>query len=200
MTEFDAAVNRYRELGTFKLKDADRPLTFVMRESHVLWARRKNEGECAVALALADAQPTATHLSVGHYITKVLFDSGVCIRYHTPLRLREALKHFDQTGLWDLPPGEYSLLPPRETHRLMENQSEARRAKLRQSWDKLTQKVKTSGPNGVGVHQHKGKPVPARHITIVRGAPPRNRRKKKVNILTYIPGNKPATPSERNPK
>lgn len=100
------------------VKDATRPITFTIDRSHAKAATCRDPEACVIARALsATFGDLFQGVHVGATVTKV-FNEGRVIRYATPSSLRKGLLHFDETGEWDLPDGEYKLLPPSPTMRL----------------------------------------------------------------------------------
>lgn len=95
-----------------EVRNADRPLTFRITEDHVAIAECRNPEKCVIAQALYDSAigQIAEEFQVGSTCTKIV-TGQVIIRYTTPNKLRLALRTFDKTELWHLPPGEYTLNP-----------------------------------------------------------------------------------------
>src|SRR4051812_41236665 len=100
-----------------KLEDAKKPLTFKINHKHVALAKCGDPNNCVVAQAINDALGDYFDgVEVGSSVTKVYSPDKV-LRYATPNKLKRAIPHFDKTKQWDLPPGEYSLLPPPKSMR-----------------------------------------------------------------------------------
>jgi hypothetical protein len=91
-------------------KDAKRALVFQITKDDVVEAKRHDKNQCVIAKAVA-ALPGILGVSVGASIVQVKTVSGIQ-RYATPLKLKQALTRFDETGFWKLPAGVYVLNPP----------------------------------------------------------------------------------------
>lgn len=93
--------------------NATSDLDFKITEQHVKNAKCKDPGKCVVAQALRDLFGIVNaieEIAVGSNITKLIVHSQKrCYRYATPGALAAALKHFDVTKQWDLPPATYTL-------------------------------------------------------------------------------------------
>jgi hypothetical protein len=173
----DNKVKEMKASGTFKgVRDAKKRLKFVVTEAHVRIAKGDEESECVVAQALSEALPDEVINSIGECVSKVLhIESGWLDRYMTPANLRAAIRHFDKTfretgrGVWNLPPGVYYLLPPTGNTRLVENQGEEGRDRLKKRWQNWEQKFEANGSSGTGKNGHRSRPIPPRQITIIRG-------------------------------
>ena len=101
-----------------KIVDATMPLKFEITKKHVAQAKCKDPKQCVIAQAMRAALGDyIQEFEVGARITKVTF-AGRVVRYETPAALRLALRHFDQTGHWDLPEGSYALRKPSKGKRL----------------------------------------------------------------------------------
>lgn len=92
--------------------NADRPLTLLITEEHIKSAKCKDPTKCVIAQALhcSSIGQLAEEFQVGATCTKIVLGSQI-LRYATPYKLRNALRTFDKTGQWHLPPGEYTLNP-----------------------------------------------------------------------------------------
>lgn len=98
--------------------DAQKPLSFKITRASIVLAKCKDPTKCVVAQAMmALFGDIFDGIEVGSSITK-LYIPGKEIRYSTPSSLKRAIVIFDNTGLWNLPEGEYTLLPPSKTMRL----------------------------------------------------------------------------------
>jgi len=98
--------------------DAKKPLKVVITEEHQKCAKPGDPAHCVVALALNDAfGDIFDGAEVGSSITKV-YTSNRIIRYATPASLKKNIPVFDKTGKWQLPSGEYILLPVPTTAKL----------------------------------------------------------------------------------
>jgi len=101
------------------VEDAVFPLNFTITPAHVRKALCKNPAQCVIAQAVrAKYGFQFEKILVGGSIIKVFMKDKV-LRFATPRALRKALRQFDKTGLWDLPPGDYTLLPPSPSARLI---------------------------------------------------------------------------------
>ncbi len=99
---------RYRKI------DAKRPLVFTITPEDVESAVCGDPENCVIARACTHCLGDLFEsIQVGASITKVVRSDGMKVRYKTPAFLRRALIVFDTTGVWDLPPGEYRLAPPK---------------------------------------------------------------------------------------
>lgn len=100
--------------------DANEELLFQIKQLHITLATCKDPTMCVIAQALR-AVLTPLGLDgfiVGSNITKIInFRTKTCIRYSTPHRLANALRTFDKTGEWGLPPDFYTLRPLAKSYR-----------------------------------------------------------------------------------
>lgn len=102
-----------------KARDATKPLVFEILPEHVEAAVCKDPEQCVVAQSVrASFGDLFDSIEVGASFTKVTRADGVKVRYQTGAALRKALVNFDLTGQWNLPAGEYRLLPPSPSQRL----------------------------------------------------------------------------------
>lgn len=91
--------------------NATKDLDFKIGETHVALAGCGDPTKCVVAQALWDCLGDFFQgLQVGSNVTKIITSDKV-IRYKTPAPIRKAIPFYDKTGKWDLPAGEYTLLP-----------------------------------------------------------------------------------------
>ena len=98
--------------------DATKPLTFRITKAFIAMAKCKDPAKCVIALAvMALLGDLFDGIEVGTNITK-LYTPGKEIRYSTPSSLRNAIRVFDTTGMWNLPEGEYTFLPVPPSDRL----------------------------------------------------------------------------------
>jgi hypothetical protein len=91
-------------------------MAFEINQSHCKNAKPKDPCRCVVAQAMYDK--FGDHLATVHVLstkTTLYFHSGKVRQYRTPTVLRNGLKRFDQSGVWDLPAGTYFLLPAPDT-------------------------------------------------------------------------------------
>lgn len=92
-----------------KLVDSTKPLIFRITAAHVAKAKCQNPNECVVAQAINDQLvDQLERIDVGTSIIKITTETKV-YRYATPSRLRDCIKVFDRTKMWNLPLGEYRL-------------------------------------------------------------------------------------------
>jgi hypothetical protein len=99
-------------------KDATKPLIFIISKDNIEAGECKNPNECVIAKAIQKTLGDfCDQIEVGCSITKLITGNTV-VRYATPNNLRKAVKSFDLTGEWSLPPGEFKLLPPSKTAKL----------------------------------------------------------------------------------
>lgn len=133
-----------------EIKDAKKPLTFKISPKHVVVAKCGDPNNCVVAQAINDALGDYFDgVEVGSSVTKV-FSPGKVVRYATPNKLKRAIPHFDITKQWDLPPGEYSLLPPPASMRIGARPNR---------WKKKSVKKTTAGRD-----MFKGRALPTRRV------------------------------------
>ncbi len=132
------------------VKNATVAVSLLITYLHQRRAVCGNPAECVVAQALhehfgdlmefAEVGSTTTKIKVGNIIW----------RYKTPNRLGRALLVFDKTGKWELPPGQYTLLPyTAATYR----------------WDK---KKKKKDAVGGKQDMFRGRAVPTRRVMSVK--------------------------------
>lgn len=94
------------------VEDAVKPITITITQRHVEVAKCGDAGACVVAQACLDVWGQVLEaIQVGTHIIKLVFPTKI-IRYVTPSPISRALPVFDKTGLWSLPPGQYTLLVP----------------------------------------------------------------------------------------
>jgi hypothetical protein len=106
------------------MKDATRPLRFVISRRHIAAAQCGDPNRCVIAEALKDALVDhVAEIHVGAAITKIVDTHGDVVRYATPSMLRKALRKFDQRKGWELPTGEWELDPVPANKRLGRDQS-----------------------------------------------------------------------------
>lgn len=108
---------RVHESEHVKVKDADRPLYFIVDDESVYAGHRRDKNHCVLACALRERIPSAVTVEVGSSITKIRYKRKI-VRYATPSSLRRELRKWDQTGRWQLPPGSYHLNPVPEERKL----------------------------------------------------------------------------------
>lgn len=157
------------------VEDASKPLRFIIDPVHIESGACGDPQKCVIAQSLLDAVPLLSDVEVGSTITKVVIGDK-CVRYMTPPRLRAALRVFDVTGKWNLPPGVYVLPIPRSGYKLNDNESEDRREKQRQRWKKWKQEfdAKEGGENaepGKGINVFKSRPLLTRRVAILKEIP-----------------------------
>ena len=94
------------------VRNAENPLSLRITQAHVKRATCRSHSECVIAQALSDSAlgDVADNIVVGSRCTKVQIGDRI-VRYKTPYALGKALKEYDENGNWDLPPGNYELLP-----------------------------------------------------------------------------------------
>lgn len=106
-------------------------LRFKIGAKHCAFAKQKDPCKCVIAQAMYDTfGDNIATVQVLHTKTILIFTNGTVKEYRTPSELREGLKAFDQTGVWDLAEGEYFLLPlrPGKTAEYEKSRSQNRRA------------------------------------------------------------------------
>lgn len=95
-----------------QIVEPKKPLKFVITEKHCKNAERNNACECVIAKAFMDEYKNKLlEVQVLATVTCLVWSGGAFHRYQTPNILREALRDFDRTGQWNLPAGEYMLMP-----------------------------------------------------------------------------------------
>lgn len=136
------------------VEDAIFPMYFTITSAHVRKALCKDPANCVIAQAVrAKYGFQIVGVLVGPSITKVFMKDKV-LRFKTPAILARALKNFDRTELWDLPPGEYVLHVPKGGDRIGGRESR---------WVKHRK-----GTSGKGRTVFQGRNLPTRHITGLR--------------------------------
>ena len=110
-----------------RMVEPQKPKKFTVLPEDVEGATPKDPCNCVLAKALG--RQGAVYVEVCATITSVTY-RGRCERYATPPILKQGLKSFDDTGLWSLPAGTYSLnpVPPSQTRKAMRETAAARRA------------------------------------------------------------------------
>lgn len=178
---FDIAYQELKEKGLFKgVRDAKKPLTFLITEEHVKIAKRCDESRCAIAQGAGAALINDTVLSIGARISKVIdLESGWITRYATPKRLAKALDHYDQTGDWGLSPGNYSLMVPTGSTLLWENQPEELKKKAVERWKRFAQRFERGETNGSGITQPVHTSLFERQVTPIRVSARRKKGRKR---------------------
>lgn len=168
-TIFDDKLKELEEAGLLKsIEDAVRKLTFKVEKRDVAEALRKSEWACVLALGCKHSLDEETYLSIGDSIAKILYyERGKVVRYAIPPRLVHALKHFDDTGEWNIKPGVYHFLVPSGCQRLTKNQDKSTKEKTEKRWEKFAQKLKMSKANGKGLNKHRSRPITSRQVTIL---------------------------------
>lgn len=93
-----------------RLVDAKRKFVFEITPEDIANAKRKDKNFCVIACAVRE-NPGVLGVEIGVTTTRVTTEKAT-YRYATPARLAKALVVFDDTGLWKLPAGVYTLTPP----------------------------------------------------------------------------------------
>jgi hypothetical protein len=96
-----------------KVLDAERSLKISIRTIHIKRAIQATKDNCVIAQSLKD-RPDVVDVLIGSAVCQVEFTNGSILRYRTPKALRIGLNHWDKSGDWKLPEGEYFLevIPP----------------------------------------------------------------------------------------
>ena len=107
-----------------KIVNATDTFTFVLTPRHVELATCRDKSKCVVAQAFKHLLGSVLdNVQVGPTVTILTFHAPsdelprIAMRYNTPAILSRAVLHYDRTlnssgkGEWDLPPGQYTLLP-----------------------------------------------------------------------------------------
>ena len=105
-------------------------MKFNIAPKHVKGAKKNQACHCVVACALMDHDEKLVGATVQATRVILQFVGGKTKRYATPPVLRKGLEHYDKTGKWDLPEGQYELPPvptSQEAH-LQRHRAELRRA------------------------------------------------------------------------
>jgi hypothetical protein len=173
------AVKELKEQGRYKgTRDAKKPFRFFIKPRHAVLAKRRNESWCVVAQGASEAHPNDIVVSIGPSVSKILDrESGHITRYGTPSRLKDGLSHFDKTGNWGLPPGDYALTVPSGAVKLKGNQTPEQKKQGERRWEAFVQRLKRGKTKRNGIQTHKSRPLHARNITI-HHAPRRKKRAK----------------------
>lgn len=109
--------NNARHYVADDVTEADRPLKFGITPSSIAEAVCGDPARCVVARGVTESLELFGNLTmfegiwVGPKVTKIFLSGEKVIKYSTPSILCVALKNFDETGNWNLPIGEYMLLP-----------------------------------------------------------------------------------------
>jgi hypothetical protein len=154
--------------------DAKKEYRFYVIGSHVNGAIPHDPQNCVLARSLRDSTEEPIEVSMGGNITRILFkDKGVVIRFKTPVGLTRALAHFDDTGRWEAPLGEYKLRVMPDCEKLLKNASKRRQERIKK-YVKLERgsslKVLNNQQSGTRT-KHNGVHVSAkRHISILPSA------------------------------
>lgn len=128
---------------TLKVVDATMPLKFEITKQNVASAKCKDPKQCVIAQAMRAALGDyIEEFEVGAFVTKVTF-AGRVVRYRTPIVLARALRHFDRTGRWDLPPGMYGLRPLSASRRLGQSAGRTKNGKANPKAPKKRQSLPT---------------------------------------------------------
>ncbi len=152
-TKDRAPITKFDKNGRI-IKDSQLPLFFDIKPAHVKKAKCKDPEHCVIAEAMRDAFGFQFEsVLVGASITKIIMPHMV-MRFATPKVLREALKVFDNTGKWNLPPGTHALQPPTPTMQLGGRPSR---------WHKHKKDT-----NGSGRDTFHGRATPTRRVTRLR--------------------------------
>lgn len=106
-------------VGNRKPRDATKSLTITVTSRHIKKAVQCDGKHCVLANSFDDSNIGEFYdgVEVGITITKVTM-AGRIIRYATPASLRPYIRHFDLTGQWNVPVGDYTFSPPSPTAKL----------------------------------------------------------------------------------
>ncbi len=92
-------------------ENAKKPITITITPSHVRKAKCGDPAACVVAQALLDTFGDLFEgCEIGARVIRIITETKV-VRYSTPHKLTKAIPVFDDTKRWNLPPGEYTLMP-----------------------------------------------------------------------------------------
>ncbi len=91
-----------------KVLNAERPLRFSIKMIHILRATQLLGKSCVVAQALKDHRDIVD-VYIGSAVCQVEFKDGTILKYKTSKVLSIGLNHWDKSGDWKLPEGEYTL-------------------------------------------------------------------------------------------
>jgi hypothetical protein len=146
-------IDKCRDAGlTVMQYDAPHDFLIQITQEDIDLAARKDPKDCALGRGICRSSPAGVFTCVGKWTTKILYPkSGEIYRFETPKAIRDAIKTFDATGQWGLPPGTYILKSPRGSTRLTKNQEPHRRELNRKRWVRFRARAKNSQTNGNGL-------------------------------------------------
>jgi hypothetical protein len=111
-------VKKKAKPGKYVPIDGTKPFKFKITAEHVKNAVRRDACHCVVANAVHDHfGDMFDGLYIGSTIIKIM-TGGKAWRYATPEVVKLAIPHFDETGEWGLPEGEYTFNPPSPSAKL----------------------------------------------------------------------------------
>lgn len=97
--------------------DAKEPIPFRIDQDCIERGIPKTNDRCVIALAAKKAYgPMFERIEIGVKITKIYTQDRV-IRCNTPWVLQQAIPHYDRTGEWTPPPGDYEFKPFKNPNR-----------------------------------------------------------------------------------
>lgn len=102
--------------------DAAESISFeiTQRDISSCEAKRKDPGKCIIAQGIRHSLPQVVNVMVCASVTILTVcksEKTLKLRYRTSAELRNGLNKWDVGMDWDLPPGEYTLLPPKPKQR-----------------------------------------------------------------------------------
>jgi hypothetical protein len=102
----------------FRKSEPKYRLKFEINESHCETAVRKDPCRCVIAQVMYEKfGDSLASIHVLPTTTTLVYHNGRMTVYRTPRILRDGLKSFDETGVWDLAVGTYYLLPRKRSER-----------------------------------------------------------------------------------
>jgi hypothetical protein len=128
---------------TYRLKDAVEDLLFKVSKKHVNDTKKGNPNECALAQSIRKSYGTAYVTRTCAYILRVENErQPVVFRYKLAIAGVNAVKQFDESGIFPL--GTYTLkaISPSETLQ----QKREQRIKYKEAGKALGIKTRTNGP------------------------------------------------------
>lgn len=86
-------------------------LAFEIRQCHIDTAVPGDKDNCVIVRALEDRfGPIIEKAVIGSNVSKI-YTPGQITKFRTPSAIKKAIPVFDATKKWELPVGEYELLP-----------------------------------------------------------------------------------------
>lgn len=109
------------------VSEPKRAYRFEILPKHVAAAKPNDACHCVIAQALMEKNKASLlEAQVFSTVTSLHWSGGKVQRYKTPDKLKEALREFDKTKQWNLPPGVYKLEPLPQSQRKKAQRERAR--------------------------------------------------------------------------